>query len=180
MGGLMMSTITAFLEQTPWWVYLLFFYLIKLGIGASKTSVVPLKKLVILPLIFTVLSIHTMIVSFQVTAAVVEVWFASILLGTFFGYVLVRNYVFRVDKKKYLIELPGNWITLILVLAIFVSKYYFGYAMSMDPTVVHNTHFEFIMLSVSGIITGLFIGRLICYLNEFRVGKSVELTEDKS
>lgn len=175
-----MKTIYEFLLQTPWWVYLLFVYLIKVGIGASKTKVVPLKKLVILPIIFTALSIHTMIVSFHFTSMVFIVWFASILVGTLFGYLLVYKHQFRVDKKQYLIELPGTWITLIMILAIFVSKYYFGYAMSADPAVVNNTVFEFTMLSVSGVITGLFIGRMICYLNEFRVGNSVELTEDKS
>lgn len=174
-----MKIIYEFLQQTPWWVYLLFIYLIKVGISASKTKVVSIKRLAILPIIFTALSIHTMMTAFHVTTDVFLVWLVSMLVGALFGYFLVYQHQFRVDKKHYLIELPGTWITLILILAIFASKYYFGYALSADPGVVRNTAFEFTMLSVSGVITGLFIGRLICYLNEFRVGNSVELTEDK-
>lgn len=142
---------------------------------------VSLVKLSILPILFTVLSVHTMMTAFHVTLSVVLSWFISIIMGSFFGYLLARRYQnqFRVDKKRWLIELPGTWTTLVLIMAIFISKYYFGYELSVDPSLTNNTIFEFVMLTVSGVITGLFIGRLLCYLNAFRVCASVKLTEDK-
>lgn len=174
-----MDTILAALQQTPWWVYLLFFYLLKIGFGATKTCVVSMKKMVILPLIFTALSIHTMIASFRVTATIFLIWFFSIALGSLIGYLLVRHFPYRVDKKKQLIEMPGTWLTLIFILLIFFAKYFFGYEISADPMLLKNTVFEFALLGTSGVVTGLFIGRLICYLNEFRVGQSVDLKETK-
>lgn len=164
--------------QTPWWVYLLFIYLIKIGVKASAENVVSMKKLAVLPILFSVMSVHTLLVSFQITGTVIFVWAGSIIIGMVIGWMLVRDMVAKVDKKKWLIQLPGTWSTLILVLITFASKYYFGYELAADPGLVHQSMFEYSLLLVSGACTGLFVGRFLTYLSKFKQSQSVDLFED--
>ena len=171
-----MNAIWAAATQTPWWVYVLFIYLIQRGVNASKSQVVSIKKLIILPLVFIALSVHTLMTAFHIYATIIVVWILSIALGSVFGWLLIFRHHFKVDRKKLLIQLPGSWVTLILILAIFISKYYFSYQLSSDPALVNQTGFEFSMLAISGVCTGLFVGRLLCYFYQLKIGKSVDLT----
>lgn len=165
--------------QTPWWVYVLFIYLVQRGISASKSQVISIKKLIILPVVFIALSIHTLVTAFHVNAAAILVWFASIITGSVIGWLLICRHQFKVDKKKLLILLPGSWMTLILILAIFVSKYYFGYQLGSDPALANQTNFEFSMLAISGVCTGLFVGRLLCYFHKLWTGESINLNVEE-
>lgn len=175
-----MNTILNAAVQTPWWVYVLFIVLVNRGIAASRPQVVSLKKLVLLPLIFIVLSIHTMMTSFQVNGFIFSLWVFGIAIGSVVGWSLIKNHHYKVDKKNMLIQLPGSWITLSLILIIFISKYYFSYQLASDPALAHETPFEFSMLTITGICTGLFVGRLICYIQQVLIGKSIDLMSAKS
>lgn len=174
-----MNAIIAAATQTPWWVYLIFIVLIKRGITASKPQVVSMQKLIILPLVFIALSIHTVVTAFHVNSTIIGIWLVSILFGTLAGWLLVCKHQFKVDKKNYLIQLPGSWVTLILILLIFASKYYFGYEISADPALLKQTGFEFSLLGVTGICTGLFIGRVLFYFYQIKIGQSVDLSVEK-
>lgn len=175
-----MQLLLEFLKGTPWWVFVLFFYLMFIGFGAVKPSVVSLIKLAILPVLFTALAIHTLIVSFSINSTAILLLAAGLLLGSLVGLLIASGKDYKVDRQHLLILMPGNWSTLILILLIFASKYYFGYALSANPMIIHNLNFEIIMLIVSGICTGLFIGRFICYLYHFLTAPSVDLKQLKT
>lgn len=159
-----MSTIWETLRHTPWWAYLLFFYLLKRGYDATKTRVFAFKKLFILPSLFLAISINTLLTSFRLTPLTTTTYLITFILGTVGGWLLVRNVDLQFDHKQHLVKLPGTWTTLILISVIFSTKYYFGYSLTINPTLAQDTHFELMMLSVSGFCTGLFLGRLAGYL----------------
>lgn len=163
----MMTHIWEIALQTPWWVYALFVYLMYVGVKASRPSELPLKVLFIIPIIFTYMSVHTLLVSFKVDGSSVSIWATSILVGTFLGYLQIFRVKLTVDREKGLIRVPGTWSTLIIIFIIFATKYYFGYELAVDPALASNTIFEFTALGVSGLCTGMFIGRLICYLHRY-------------
>lgn len=175
-----MNGIWQTLVHTPWWVYLLLIFLIRVGIRASKTHVVSLKKLFIVPIIFTFMSIHTLFTSFTVGALTITTWAVAILIGMALGWIQVHRYSLQVDMKNLLIQVPGTWSTLIIILIIFIAKYYFSYELSVDPQLAQQTIFEICALAISGIFTGLFIGRLICYLYRLKTSESVTLQPEKS
>jgi len=88
-----MNTILIALSNTPIWVYLLFVYLTWVGVRASKTRIIALKKLFIMPAIFTYMSVHTLITSFDIHLFEVSTWMGTILIGILIGYFDVyRNY----------------------------------------------------------------------------------------
>ena len=176
----MLQAIYTTLMQTPWWVYLLLAYLLKVGIKASKPGVVSLKKMMVLPLVFTAMSIHSLYVSFGLETSAISMWLVSIVAGSVAGWLLVCRHNITVDKQHHLIGLPGSWVTMGLVVVIFASKYYFGYEMAADPQLLQQTSFEVALLLVSGACTGLFIGRVAYYLRAFMIKPSVDLSAELS
>jgi hypothetical protein len=174
-----MNTILVALSDTPTWVYLLFAYLLWVGIKASKTRNIALKKLFIMPAIFTYMSANTLLTSFDIHLFEVSTWIGAILIGTIIGWVdIYRNYShIKVDKQKHLIQAPGSWVTLTLIFIIFASRYYFSYEIAMDPALSKQTWFEVSMLAVSGACTGLFIGRLLSYLYKYSKSDHASLVE---
>ena len=170
-----MYSIYETLIYTPWWVYLLFCYLVFIGIKATKTRVISLKKLFALPIIFSILSIETLVSSFKLSVLSISIYAIALSIGLILGWLLVKNQEMQFDKKYNLIQVQGSWSTLILILCIFCAKYYFGYALALDPNKSQDTLFEVIMLVVSGAITGMFIGRLLFYLYKKKISSHTDL-----
>ena len=175
----MTDTIWQAAIHTPWWVYLLMLYVLIIGIKASKGRIVSLKKLCIIPVIFIAMSIHTLVTSFKITPFSVTTWLMTILIGTLLGWLFIYRFTLRVDKPHSLIETPGTWSTLIIIIIIFATKYYFGYELGTDPTLAKHLGFEFSLLTVSGLCTGFFVGRVICYLYRLQSNVSVNLSQEK-
>ena len=173
----MLETVKQFLLHTPWWVYVLFFYLLHIGFKASKPQITKLYILFILPIIFTVMSLHTLISEVQLTMINLITWLCAIIIGTLLGWLQIHKTNIKVDKQKKLISSPGSWSILIIILVIFSTKYYFGYAIASNPAALQNQLFVLCMLSISGICSGAFIGRLLKYLHYFKVGPYTTLQE---
>ncbi|MBU2701302.1 membrane-associated HD superfamily phosphohydrolase [Sporomusaceae bacterium BoRhaA] len=155
--------------HTPVWVYLLLIYLIIVGIKASKTRVTKLQRIFTIPTILAVMSVNTLMVTITVVDyLIVSSWIIAILIGILLGWWQVKRLGIRVDKKRLLIQIPGTWSTMYIIIAIFVTKYYFGYEQATDPIFAEQLGLKVSMLAVSGVCTGLFIGRLIGYLYHFK------------
>lgn len=176
----MIETIWQILIHTPWWVYLLFAYLIFIGVKASKTRAVPFLKLLVAPVIFTWMSVDTLTGDVGLSGYAVSIWVITILLGTFLGWLQLYWMKVQTDRQHLLVKMPGSWITLILVLVIFFSKYYFGYSSAVDPALLHNGVYVFFMLAISGVCTGLFIGRVVRIIQLLLIAPQVSLKAEAS
>ena len=171
-----MDTIYYFAINTPWWVYLIFIYILFIGLRAAKGGVIHIAKLFIIPIVFLWLSIDTLTGSVGVTSAHVLLWLAGILLGSCVGVWQLGRLKIEVDQTKKLIKLPGTWTTLIFALAVFVAKYYFSYEMAVRPSVIHDHGFVYSMLIISGFLTGTFVGKVLYALYKLKVGPQVDLS----
>lgn len=163
------------LVHTPWWVYLLFFYLLKVGFDATKTRVVSQKKLLILPIVFLALSLSTLLNSLHSTTPILLLYLLSLSFGTGGGWLLVRNTNLQFDQKKKLVKVPGSWTPLILIMTIFGTKYALRYSLAVDPALADNRNFAILILGISGLCTGLLIGRVSCFLLRKHKASHIEL-----
>lgn len=159
----------------PWWVYVLFFYLLSIGLRATKTNVISLKRLFVLPILLVAMSIHTLLTAVQFNFFNVAIWVITLIIGIYAGWQQVHARKMRVDKKQLLFEVPGTWSTLILIMLIFVVKFFFGYELAVNPNLVQNVLFVFSMLATSGLFTGFFVGRLVAYLRHLKTEPHVDL-----
>lgn len=171
----MLDTLYQTAINTPWWVYLLLILLIKIGINSAKTSVVPLKKLVVAPLVFTIMAVETLVNNLTLTLPVIALFAITLLLGILLGWLQVTKQALTFDRSKLLIKLPGTWSVMALIIIIFATKYYFGYELSVDPEIVKNSYFEIAFIGVTAICTGLFIGKFLCYLKRMYTEPSTRL-----
>lgn len=159
----------------PWWVYLLLAYLVIIGLKALKTHIIPLQKLFILPLIFSVLSISSLVTDLTLSSLSIGAWTVTSLIGAFIGWDFVKRLEIKVDKKQHLIEIQGTWSPLAIMLIIFASKYYFGYQLAVKPFLSEDVAFQLGRVCISGLCMGLLLGRLLCFLNRFRMDAHVNL-----
>lgn len=171
-----MQTLYQILLNTPWWVYVLLVYLLCVGYKASKPGTVSIKKLLILPVLFSVMSIHSLVTVIGVNGFSVSVYGVALLVGIGLGWWQITNRGIIVDKTHLLVKSSGTWSTLIIIFIIFFTKYYFGYELALDPAKAHQSGFEFSLLAVSGVCTGLFVGRVLCVFSRMFTQDSVDLT----
>jgi len=101
----------------------------------------------IIPILFSAMSVHTLLTNVNITLFSVSAWSLPILAGSLIGWWMVYQLTLRCDRSHYLIEIPGTWSTLIIILLIFASKYYFGYELSVDPLLAKDTWLEFFLLA---------------------------------
>ena len=173
----LLSGIWQALKHTPIWVYVLFFYCIFIGVIALKDGVVSIYKMLIMPIVFTYLSVETLYLKFGIHYLSVGTFVAAVFLGVFLGLMQAKLQGVSVDKEKKLVAIPGSPMTLILILIIFSSKYYFNYELDSNPAIANNTTFEITLLVVSGMTAGLFAGRVMYYFSRMKKGPWAELSE---
>jgi hypothetical protein len=163
-GVVFLQAIWEIIKDTPTWVWVLFGYLVYVGINATRSRTVYLPKIFIVPTIFVVMTWHTVVTKFSINYLTILVLVGALLIGYGFGWSLVSRHEVKFDRQQLLIQISGTWSVLLIILIMFCSKYYFGFAMAMDPKIVEKLSFEFAFLAISGIGTGIFIGRSFGYL----------------
>jgi hypothetical protein len=171
-----MDTIKYILMGTPWWVYVLLVVMVKAGLRAAKGGVVPLLKLLILPVVFAVFAVQSWLSGFSNNALFTQVFIGSMVIAAILGWVYVRLQKIRVDRKHWRIDLPGTWTTMVVIVIIFASNYYFGYKAGVDPAIIKNATFDVAQLIVSGLCTGYVVGRALAYFYKMYTQESVDLT----
>jgi len=170
-----METIWQPVLHTPWWVHFISIYLVITGVNASKKRVVSILSLFILPFLFTVLSLSALLAALNISIFCASTWGIAGLSGIIVGWISVKRIKIRVDKKHWLIEMPGTWSTLFIILIFSASKYYFIYKLAFNPLLSEDIVFLISRLTTSGLCVGLFLGRFLYYLNRLRIGEHADL-----
>jgi len=155
------------LKGTPFWVYFLLFILIYKGIKALKPNIMKLKKLLIMPVVFLIMTLHKINTPYY--------YILFLLCGLIIGWLLYKNIKIRADKTNHLIALPGSSLPLILILIAFSKGYYFGYESSVHPEYLTQHWFILLSLITSGFFSGIFIGRAAVFLFKYKNAKHEEL-----
>ena len=162
------------LMHTPWWVYVLFAYILYVGIKAMKLRSVPVFQLFIVPGIFTILSIHTLVGRISDHFLYIIPWGVAAIIGMAIGWMEMKRLNIIVDRKNHLLKIPGSAFTLILFLVFFGSNYYYGFMSATDPERAKEIQFVIFILLISGIGTGVMWVRGFGYF--FKYAKTHQLS----
>lgn len=163
------------LSSTPVYVYLILCYLLLVGIRAAKNRIVSLNRILLSYGVFAYLAISA-ILKFQLTFSNYILLLSVLILFSFLGWLSIAKKMIKIDQQKKLMALPGSWITLLLVLIIFSSKYYLGFKSYQDPIYIMSLEAKIITISTSSFSLGLILGRLSNYLFRFKFSEHEDLS----
>ncbi len=150
------------IKNTPqqiWWFFLLLVYL---GYAATLTRVRTLPRMFLLPLVMLYMDIKTSNHIFGISLYHILVNILGIFLGFLLGLYLVKSQIIFVDKKKRLVKLPGEYLTITLVLINFFTHYVLYVLYYVQNQYLHQ--FAFLIQILIGALSGISIGRVISYL----------------
>jgi hypothetical protein len=150
------------LRGTPGWVWGLLAGLVWLGLAQTRDRNASLLRVTLLPVAMTGLSI------WGITGA-----FGS---SSMFGYLmlawmLVASVAFtaigltnppkgtRYDAASRTFFLPGSWLPLAIIAAIFLTRYLVNVDIAVQPAFARDEQYSLAVASLYGLFTGAFLGR---------------------
>ena len=160
-----MDFIKSLIVDTPWWVYVIFIYIIIKGIKAFHTQDLPYVKTFIIPLLFLALGISsfTHYLMNGSSSLIALYWLVGLGIGILMNHFIIANPILAVNHSKKIVTIKGSPWLLIYLLTIFIVKYYFGYQLAAHPEVIHDHAMMATLLSISGVFTGIFTHKLWQY-----------------
>jgi hypothetical protein len=158
-----MDELKYLLFHTPWWVYFIFIYCIAIGFKSTRPRVISYYRLYIIPTLIAIWSLHGIYIRHSLSAPYLLTWIAALICGISAGWALTYHIYIEADKSKKLIKIPGTWITFILVIVIFLIRYYYGYYHVVDPANLNNPGIVYPEVTLTAFFIGIILGRGIQY-----------------
>jgi non-heme chloroperoxidase len=150
----------AVLQRTPWWVFTVLALLIVTGAQALRPRVVPVWRLLIVPAIFIVWGILSVVLRSAAVPVLALDWIALAAFGTVIGWATTRLRGFAFEANGRIVRVPGTLLPLARNLLIFVARY--GLAVAAAFAATGTVHAQIVAwdVGVSGFATGYFLGWL--------------------
>jgi len=153
---------------TPVWVWVLLAILVWRGLAASRPTTGPLWRFAIVPVAIGLWGLSGLVLRYPVSAASVGIWLGGLALGGLLAWRAAAGVALQVDRARGHVTVPGTWSVLILVLAIFAVKYWFGYRLGTNPALAADPSFYLADIGFSGLATGGLAGRFAHYAEIYR------------
>jgi hypothetical protein len=145
--------------HTPLYVWAILAFLIVRGVIALRTREVAMNKLFIIPIVMAVLSLVDVTAKFGLGGLGFAVWAATALvmvaLLATFGAARVAP-----AGTPGRVTVRGSAFPLVLMMAIFVTKYVSSVAVALKPQLRADAGFTIVVCVLFGLFTGYFLGRL--------------------
>ena len=159
--------ITQILLYTPRWVFGLLAGLIVLGLLQVRTRQVPVQAVFIMPVAMTMMSIIGTLMDLGFKAITISCWLLGAVSVTLLLVKISRSSV-DYDHATRKLTLQGSWIPLLVIMAIFCTRYALGMSFGMNLNIVHEFYFAPLMSLILGALSGYFIAQGIKYLQVVR------------
>ncbi|TNG91832.1 hypothetical protein FHQ28_11190 [Pasteurellaceae bacterium USgator11] len=148
-----------FVQHVPIWVWGLLIFLLLIGWLARKDREMPISRLFILPIAFSIWLVVGSAVTFS---GAFELFFPLLLLGFILGFacwckVTPKQHIVRTAQHR--IFLAGSYFTLIFALSVFMVKFTLTSALAINPTWTNNTGFLLGYALINGFFSGFIWGR---------------------
>lgn len=149
------------LKRTPSWVFVLFFALLTVGYFQSKDRAVGRGKVCILPVAMIALSSYGVLSAFGIAPVGVVSWVTGVGVAVLIGAKLAvpRGVSFSAETQLFCV--PGSWIPLALMMAIFFTKYAVGIILARRLPVANESVFIGSVSFCYGFLSGVFLARAL-------------------
>ena len=147
------------LEHTPVWVWIVFGALVLLGLQQSRTRDVSIARATILPVVMILLSLSGVVGAFGPVPFALAAWAAGVGLSlALAGKAVAVRGASRSTQPGHL-RIPGSFVPVMLIMAVFITKYSAGVALAINPSLAANTAVAVTLSLVYGVFSGLFWSR---------------------
>lgn len=148
------------ITNTPIWVFILFFFLVLLGLSQTRDRKVSLNKVMILPIVMLLLSFVGVLSAFGINFNSLLAYLSGLLFGILLNIKLnfPRNSTYSEAEKLFFIK--GSFVPFILIMAIFFTKYFVGVVSAKDLPFIYSIYFSLIISLLYGFFSGIFFGRI--------------------
>lgn len=161
-----MQMLAMILANVPVWVWAILAFVIAMGLRLSREQRMSRGRLMLVPAIWLVYGAWGVESTFGLAAAPLLAWAAGLAASV----ALVRRSGWasqaRVEAGTYVV--PGSWMPLGLMLAIFCAKFALGMGLAMNPALAHQTGAAVGFSALFGLLSGAFLGRSLNILGAGR------------
>ena len=149
------------LSHTPPWVFAVFIVLVLLGYQQSRERVIGRTRLMLLPLAMLCYSLYGVGSSFGLAMFSLAAWVGGFVFVVVLGVRVLRprGVVYSAAARSF--RVPGSWLPLAAMMAIFAVKYLTGFAFARDLPLVHQPGFVGTVSLALGLLSGVFSARAI-------------------
>jgi hypothetical protein len=149
------------LRGTPLWVYPLFLVLIILGYLQSKPREVAPARLAILPVALGLFSLSRVLGTFGPEAPALAAWVAGTAAALLLNRALKQPAGARWSAASGTFHVPGSWVPLALMMAVFFARYAVAVSLAMAPGLAHSAGFATATSFGFGLLSGMFLARAL-------------------
>ena len=154
------EAIGTIVKNTPTWVGGLFAALMVLGFSQARDRAASLVRITIMPIAMTAFSLWGISTAFGASPQ-----FGMVLLAWFVAAAVVLALVApgsskaTYDSSARTFAMPGSWLPLVLIVGMFMTKYWVGVETAMQPQLAHDASYTVIVGALYGLFSGAFLGR---------------------
>jgi len=147
------------LEHTPVWVWAVFAAVILLGLQQTRTRDISIARATVLPVVMITLSFTSVLGAFGQVPLAWAAWLIGLALALVLAGKAVGVRGASKSAQPGYLHIPGSFLPVALILAVFVTKYSAGVALAMNPSLAANTRVAVSLSLVYGAFSGLFWAR---------------------
>ena len=147
------------IHHTPLWVWAVLAKLVAIGLWQTRLRQIGRMRVTLLPLVMIGLSFGGVLSSFGMHAIAVGGWAAGVGAALAFGRRAVAVPGAGWSQATGLLRVPGSWLPLALMLALFALKYFAGASLALHPALVTDAVFAAACSFGFGGFSGLFLAR---------------------
>lgn len=154
--------IAAILRGTPPWVWLLLAGLLSLGFSQTRDRRASLARVSIMPLAMTAFSIYGAVAAFgrsPMFGYTMMAWMLAAAISFSIAGTRALPLATTYDRATRTYFLPGTWVTLALIAAIFVTRYVVNVDVAIRPELARDGAYTLLVGALYGAFSGIFLGR---------------------
>lgn len=149
-------------RNTPIWVWGLLAALVALGASQMRTRWVGLRRLVLMPVVMTLLSLLGTVSAFAAHPTLglsLLAWLSGLVVTALVNHLLLPAVLLPQDASTRSLRVPGSAVPLALILAIFLVKYVVGVDLAMTPSLAVQPVYAAVVGLLYGAFSGVFASR---------------------
>lgn len=169
---MIINIISEIVRETPFYVWVIFIFLLKRGIKASKDGEISLSKMFIMPSVFIIWGLEKLLTNFSYLGISMISYIICMSFGALISYYLYSKYR-NLYIKDGSLRRTGSYLPMTIMMTNFFVKYLLNVAMSVNPLLCNTLSFNIIYSLLSGFSVGLFIGGILQAYNAYSHLKAV-------